>query len=137
MVLCSAISLAFSVVLLEVIDNFLPCFYLFLSVLALIDEDADQIENRVEHVLMIFDLLSFEQLHIQYLQIFIEIDDPAVVIFLNIFEIVEQKLKLSLFLIVLCFFMIDDLILLQQYCWKLMKRDLNSCMLTGPGKNGK
>lgn len=86
---------------------------------------------------MIFDLLSFQQLHIEYLQVLVEIDDPAIVIFLHILEVAKQKLKLSLFLIIIRLFVTNHLVLLEQHSWKLMKRDLNNCKLTGPGKNGK
>ena len=135
MIFCSAVVLGLSIVLLFVIWYF--GLKLLMYLFALIDEYADQIKNRIEQIFVIFDLLPFQQLHIEYLQVLVEINDPAIVIFLHILEVAKQKLKLSLLLIILCLFVADHLILLEQDGWKLMKRDLNNRKLTGPGMNGK
>lgn len=77
----------------------------------LIDENANEIEDWVEKVLVIMNFFMFEQFHIEYFEILVEVNDPAVVILSNVFEVIKQKFQLCLLFSFL--FVPDHLILLK------------------------
>ena len=58
-------------------------------------KDTDKIEIRVEKLLKLAELVVPQQLQVENSQFFAEIDNPAEIPLLYIFEKVEQKLELG------------------------------------------
>jgi hypothetical protein len=102
-----------------------------------IDKDADKVEDGVEHVLVLLNLLSFQQFDVEDLEILVEVDNPAVVVFLYILQVVEQKLQLRQLLLLAFLPHPNHLVLLQQHSRKCVQRYLYKMAITGPGIKGR